>query len=173
MKKNFHRASLMAALGFLCLSIINPPDASGGKVYVPKGTEITIKFKLDLSTEIKTKPSPDDIFEIAASQKITGIDVLTEGGRVFCEITEFRKPGALGRGGAIEIRIDSVSTALGKNIRVESKLLANHGKSNKTKALLLLPALGYGFLIKGAHAELGRENDTVILKTSDLGAISY
>jgi hypothetical protein len=79
----------------------------------------------------------------------------------------------LGGGGKIEIRIDSVQTALAKNIDVESTLLKAKGKSKRLKAILMLPILGYGILVRGDQAELGKQNDTLILKTSELEQISF
>jgi hypothetical protein len=99
--------------------------------------------------------------------------VIRQGDAVYCEIIKFKKPGLLGGGGEIEIRIDSVQTALGKNIKVDSESLKAKGKSKRLKALLMLPILGYGILIRGDHAELGRQDDTITLKTSELEQISF
>jgi len=149
------------------------PAGSCGKAYIPKGTEIAISYKINLSTELKEKPTATEIFEIAANQTISGIEVIQQGGKVFCEITDFKKPGLLGGAGFIEVRIDSVRTALGRNITVEAKILNSQGSSKRLKALLMLPILGYGLLVKGEHAELGKQNETVILKTSELNSISF
>jgi hypothetical protein len=127
--------------------IIVPAVAFCGKVYIPKGTEIPVKFKSDITSDRGSKPSSLDIFH--------------------------KKPGLLGGGGEIEIRIDSVQTALGKNIKVDSESLKAKGKSKRLKALLMLPILGYGILIRGDHAELGRQDDTITLKTSELEQISF
>lgn len=153
--------------------IIVPAVAYCGKVYIPQGTEIPVKFKIDITSDRGSKPSSLEILEVASNQKISGMGVIRQGDAVYCEIIKFKKPGLLGGGGEIEIRIDSVQTALGKNIKVESESLKAKGKSKRLKALLLLPALGYGILIKGDHAELGKQNDTVILKTSELEQISF
>jgi len=144
-----------------------------GKVYVPKGTKISIKYKINLSTELKSQPGGSEIFEIAEGQTISGIEVIQPGDEVFCEITKFKKPGLLGGGGEIEIRIDSVQTSLGQNIAVETKILNSKGNNNRMKAILMLPALGYGLLIKGEQAELGKQNETIDLKTSELNSISF
>jgi len=144
-----------------------------GKVYIPKGTEISVKYKINLSTELKSKPAADEVFEIASSQLISGIEVIQSGGEVFCEVTKFKKPGLLGGAGEIEVRIDSVRTALGKNITVQSKIFKCKGKNSRLKAILMLPILGYGLLIKGEHAELGKQNETVDLKTLELNSISF
>lgn len=69
--------------------------------------------------------------------------------------------------------MDSVHTALGENIRLEPTILKSKGKSNRLKALLMLPVPGYGFLIKGKHAELGRQNNIITPKTIEFNAISY
>lgn len=164
---------LIPALLFCYVFIFLPPVLHAGKVYIPKGTEITAKYRLTLSTELKNEPTASEIFEIASDQKISGIKVIRQGDSVYCEIIEFKKPGLLGGGGAIEIRIDSIQTAMGKNIRVESETLKTKGKSNRLKAILMLPLLGYGILVKGEPAELGRQNDTVILKTSQLEQITF
>jgi hypothetical protein len=163
---------LFPLIMFLAFSIM-APQAYCGKVYIPKGTDISVKFKLNLSTELKSKPANNEIFEIAEGRTISGIEVIQAGGEVFCEITKFKKPGLLGGGGEIEVRIDSVRTALGKNIAIESKILSHKGKSNRLKAILMLPALGYGLLVKGENADLGKQNDTINLKTSELNSISF
>jgi len=153
--------------------LLTTSQTYGGKVYIPKGTEISVKYKLNLTTEMAPKPSGGEIFEVASKQVISGIEVFQLGGEVFCEITKFKKPGLLGGGGEIEIRIDSVMTTLGKNIAVENQILKCKGKSNRLKAILMIPVLGYGFLVKGEHAELGKPNETIILKSSELNSISF
>lgn len=158
---------------YLWCSIICAPGAISGKVYIPDGTEISVRYKLALTTELKEAPPQDGIFEVAADQNITGVKVFQEGNKVYCEMIQFKRPGSLGGGGVIEVRIDSIQTALGTNIQIEPTSLMSKGKNKKLKAILLLPALGYGFLIKGEHAELGRENETISLKTSGLITISY
>lgn len=155
------------------ISLISFPAAFGGKVYIPQGTEIQAKFKADITTETGMKPSGMEILEVAADQKISGIGVIRQGDKVFCEVIKFKKPGLLGGGGAIEVKIDSIQTALGKNIKTESKTLTAIGKSKRLKAILMLPVLGYGILIKGDHAELGKQNGTVTLKTSELELITF
>ena|GEM_PF-1757609 len=161
------------ALSSFCIYLLFPSTLYAGKVYIPKGTEIPVSYKLTLSTELKTQPAAGEIFEIAADQKISGIGVIRQGDAVYCEIIKFKRPGSLGSGGTIEIRVDSIQTALGKNIEVEGKLLRAKGKSKKLKAILMLPLLGYGILIKGEPAELGKQNDTIILKTSELEQITF
>lgn len=161
------------ALASIAFSLAPFSAAISGKVYIPQGTDIQVKFKADITTGADIKPLDTEILEIAADQKFSGINVIRQGDKVFCRIIKFKKPGLLGGGGAIEVRVDSVQTALGKNIGVESKTLTAKGKSKRLKALLLLPALGYGILIRGDHAELGRQNDTVTLKTSELEQISF
>ncbi|UCE65153.1 MAG: hypothetical protein JSU85_09760 [Candidatus Zixiibacteriota bacterium] len=161
------------ALSSYCIYLFFPPAVHAGKVYISKGTEIPAKYRLTLSTELKNKPAESEIFEIASDQKISGIGVIRQGDAVYCEIIEFKKPGLLGSGGAIEVRIDSIQTALGKNIKVESITLKAKGKSKRLKAFLMLPVLGYGILVKGDQAELGRQNDIISLKTLELEAISF
>ena len=161
------------ALSSYCIYIIFPSTVYSGKVYISKGTEIPVIYKLTLSTELKNQPAASEIFEIASDQKISGIGVIRQGDAVYCEIIKFKKPGLLGSGGEIEIRIDSIQTALGKNIRVESKSLKAKGKSKRLKAILMLPLLGYGILVKGDQAELGKQHDTINLKTSELEQITF
>lgn len=153
--------------------LILPSLAYCWKVYIPQGTEIPAKYKLTLTTELKNKPAENEVFEITSNQKISGIGVIRQGDKVFCEIIKFKKPGFLGGAGAIEVRIDSIKTALGRNIQIETKTIKSKGKNKRLKALLMLPVLGYGFLIKGEHAELGKQNDTIILRTSKLEVISF
>jgi hypothetical protein len=170
--KPAYKAVLFTALAF-SVYLFFTPQTYGGKVYVPKGTEISVKYKLNLTTEMAPKPYGGEIFEVASKQVISGIEVFQAGGEVFCEITKFKKPGLLGGGGEIEIRIDSVKTTLGKNIAVESQILKSKGKNNRLKAILMVPILGYGFLVKGEHAELGKPNETIILKTAELNSITF
>ena len=37
----------------------------------------------------------------------------------------------------------------------------------------MLPLLGYGILVKGDQAELGKQHDTINLKTSELEQITF
>lgn len=165
--------AVIPAISLIFAFILVPGEAYSGKVYIPSGTEIQAKFKADITSDRGIKPSGTDIFEVAANQKISGVGVIRQGDAVYCEIIKFKKPGLLGGGGEIEIRVDSIQTALGKNIEVESKILKAKGKSKRLKALLMLPVLGYGILIKGDHAELGKQNDTITLTTSELEQISF
>jgi hypothetical protein len=157
----------------LIILIFDCPAALCGKVYIPKDTEISIAYKSDISSKLQSAPAADNIFEIAEDQSISGVKYIQKGDKVFCNVVKFKKPGGLGKGGEIEIQIDSVQTTLGKNIRVESEILKAKGKSKKLKAILLLPALGYGLLVKGDDAELGRQGETMIIITPELISISY
>ena len=165
--------SFIFTLILITACLILPSIAYCGKVYIPKGTEIPVKFKITFSTELEDIPTDDEIFEVASNQVISGIKVIQQGGKAYCKTIKFKKPGFLGGGGAIEVRIDSIKTTLGRNIHMESKTIKSQGKSKRLKALLMLPVLGYGFLIKGEHAELGKQNDTIILQTSKLETISF
>jgi hypothetical protein len=170
-RKSLKPFALALSSFFICLFFTSVNYA--GKVYIPKGTEIPAKYRLTLTSELKEKPTGNEIFEIASDQKISGIGVILQGDAVYCEIIKFKKPGLLGGAGEIEVRVDSIQTALGKNIKVESKILKAKGKNKRLKAILMLPLLGYGILIKGDQAELGKQNDTVILKTSQLEKIAF
>jgi hypothetical protein len=153
--------------------MISAPYAFAGKVYIPKGTEISVSYKVDISTGAKSRPAGDEILEIAADQTISNVKYLKKGGKVYCDIIKFKKPGLLGGGGTIEIRVDSVQTTLGKNISVENQILKAQGKSKKLKAIGMLPLLGYGLLVKGDHAKLAKRGETVVLKIPELISISY
>ena len=173
MKTRFSIKFTASALIFMWSHLFFALEAFCGKVYIPQGTEISVKFKADLTTKSDNIPSGTEIFEVATNQKITGVEAIRQGGSVYCEIIKFKKPGFLGSGGEIEIRIDSIQTALGKNIKVDNKLLIAKGKNKKLKAFLMLPVLGYGFFIKGDHAQLGRQNDVINLKTSEFETINF
>lgn len=167
------KKTIVIGLASWAITLLYCQVAVCGKVYIPQGTEITVKFKSDITTASGIEPSGTDIFEAASNLKISGVDVIRQGDKVFCRVIKFKKPGLLGGGGAIEIRVDSVQTSLGKNIGVETSSLTAKGKSKRLKALLMLPVLGYGILIKGDHAKLGGQNDTVILKTPRLERITF
>jgi hypothetical protein len=170
---NYSLRTFILAISLSCIYQFFPPDVDAGKVYLSKGTEIPVKYMMTVSTESKTRPVESGLFEIASDQEISGIGVIRKGDAVYCEILKFKKPGLLGSGGEIEISIDSIHTALGKNISVEKKVLKAKGKSKRSKAIPMILLLGYGILIKGDHAELGKQNETVILKTSKLEQISF
>jgi len=167
------KKTIVIGLASWAVTLLYSQAAVCGKIYIPQGTEITVKFKTDITTESESEPPGTDIFEAASNLKISGVEVIRQGDKVFCRIIEFKKPGLLGGGGAIEVKVDSVQTSLGQNIDVETRSLTAKGKSKRLKAILMLPVLGYGILIKGDNAKLGGQNDTVILKTSQLERITF
>jgi len=168
-----HRFLIKFALLILMSFIIFCPQADGGKVNLPAGMEISLKFKNQLSTEAEGAPPLNDILEIAAGSTIAGVEVLAPGGRVFGRVIEFKKPRSVGRGGSIKIEIDSVQTMLGKNIPIKPVMLSVHGKNKRTKAIPLLLLLGYGFLVKGEHAVLGEQEKVITVKTAKFEEIVF
>jgi hypothetical protein len=166
-----HKALYVPVIAFLFWLSFSP--AFGGKIYIQEGKQIGIKFKADISTESDQEPKFGDIAEVASSDTIAGIVVFQPGCKVFGDI-KLKKPGHLGRPGSLRVQIDSVQTIQGKMIAIKQPLvLSLTGKSNKKKALLMLPLLGYGYLIKGDHAILQEKDKIIPAKTARLGEINF
>jgi hypothetical protein len=166
-----YKALLVSAIAFLFWLFSSP--IFGGKIYIQEGKQIGIKFKTDISTESEQVPKFGEIAEVASSDTIAGVVVFQPGCKVFGDI-KFKKPGHLGKPGSLRVQIDSVQTIQGKMIPIKQPLvLSITGKSNKKKALLMLPLLGYGFLVKGDHAVLQEKDKIIPAKTARLEEIIF
>ena len=160
------RPAAAATILILFLFSVYCPQANCGKVNLPAGMEIGLKFKNPLSTKSETAPPLNDIIEVAVGDTIAGVGVLARGGRVYGRVIEFKKPRSVGRGGSIKIELDSIQTVLGKNIQIKPIILSARGKNKRTKAIPLLLLLGYGFFVKGEHAVLGEQEKAITVRTA-------
>jgi hypothetical protein len=166
-----YKAFCLPVIAFLLWLVSSP--IFGGKIYIQEGKQIGIRFKADISTDSDQAPKFGDIVEVASSDTIAGVVVFQPGCKVFGDI-KLKKPGHLGKPGSLRVQIDSVQTIQGKIIPIKQPLvLSLTGKSNRKKALLMLPLLGYGYLVKGDHAILQEKDKTIPAKTARLEEINF
>jgi hypothetical protein len=144
-----------------------------GKVYIAADKTIDLLFKVPLTTKLDNPPALTDIIEIASSDTVAGIQVLRKGGKVFGAIVDFARPGHLGKAGSLKIRIDSLQTALGRNVALKTLVLSATGKSKKLKAYLMLPLLGAGYFVKGGDAVLAEKDQRITVRTARFEEINF
>lgn len=163
--------SLVVFITLVICALISP--AFGGKIYIPEGKQVSIKFTNDISTESGQIPKLNDIAEIASPDTIGGIVVFQPGCKIFGDI-KMKKPGHLGKPGNLRIQIDSVQTIQGKIVPIKQPLvLSITGKANKKKALIMLPLLGYGYFVKGDHAILKVKDKIITAKIARMEEIDF
>jgi hypothetical protein len=150
-----------------------PEPAICGKIYVAADTKIELILKTPISTSDEKPPLLSEIMEISSSDSIAGIEVFRKGGRIFGEITEFSKPGHLGKAGSLKIRIDSLQTVQGKIVVIKPVSLSASGKSKRLKAFLMLPLLGSGYFVKGSDAVLGEKGMIIPVRTAKFEEITF
>ena len=167
-RNNALQVLLIAFLVWLPISTV-----IGGKIYIQEGKQIGIKFNDDISTESDQIPKLGDIAEVASSDTIAGVIVFQPGCKIFGDIT-MKKPGHLGKPGSLRAQIDSVQTVQGKIVPIRQPLvLSITGKSNRKKAFMMLPLLGYGYLVKGDHAILQVKNKIITAKIARMEEINF
>lgn len=167
------RKSALQILLFVLLMWFPLSLVFGGKIYIQEGKQIGIKFISDISTESDQIPKLEDIAEVASSDTIAGIIVFKPGCKIFGDI-KVKKPGRLGKPGSLRAQIDSIQTVQGKVVPVRQPLvLSITGKSHRKKAYMMLPLLGYGYLIKGEHAILSIKDKVITAKIARMEEINF
>lgn len=125
----------------------------GRTVIIPDGTEISAVTTETLSS--KTSQDDDPItFKVEEDLVIDGMVVIKKGSFVKGSVTNAKKSGFFGKGGQLNIRVDSTETVDKQKL----KLRAAKGKEgdNKTGTTVVLVVLfgPLGFLKKGKNAEI-------------------
>lgn len=151
---------LMASPSFLALTQM--PDKT---VVIPDGTEISAVTTDTLSS--KTAHEDDPItFKVDEDVIIGGSVVVAKGTIVKGVVTNAKKSGYFGRGGNLNIRVESTTTVDGQKLKVRAaKGKAGNDKTGATVALVVLFG-PLGFLKKGKNAEI-KEGTKVMVYTDE------
>lgn len=161
------------AMTYSMFAVAQPPLARGKTIIIPDGTEISALTTETLSS--KTSQEDDPItFKVEEDVIIDGSVVIAKGALVKGNVTNAKKSGFFGKGGQLNIRVDSTETVDKQKI----KLRAAKGKEgdNKTGTTVALVVLfgPLGFLKKGKNAEIKEgtkvrvftdETKTVVIST--------
>lgn len=135
---------------FASVPTVNDPLRS---VVIPDGTEI-----LAVTTEVissKTAVEDDPItFKVEEDVMVNGTVVITKGTAIKGIVTNAKKAGFLGKGGELNIKLETTTTVDGQKLRVRAaKGKEGENKVGTTIALTVL--LGpVGLLKKGKNAEI-------------------
>jgi hypothetical protein len=143
---------------FLLLAFLSAPLAAAraqdaGEVAVPEGTELTAATTEALSS--KTSTEGDSVtLKVVEDVRVNGQVVIAKGALVKGVIVKAKKAGMMGRGGQLQLRVESTTTADGQSV----KLRSSKGKSgdDKTGATIALVVLfgPVGLLKHGKQAEI-------------------
>jgi hypothetical protein len=123
------------------------------KVVVPDGTEISAVFTETISS--KTAKEDDQItFKVDEDVVINGQVVIAKGSIIKGIVSNAKKSGFFGRGGELNVRLESGITVDNQKIKVRaSKGKEGNDKTGTTVALVVLFG-PLGFLKKGKNAEI-------------------
>ncbi|MBK9215653.1 MAG: hypothetical protein IPM59_08625 [Chloracidobacterium sp.] len=122
-------------------------------VVVPDGTEISAVTTETISS--KTAHEDDAItFKVDEDVIINGAIVIAKGAILKGVVTNAKKSGFFGKGGQLNIRVESTVTVDGQKLKVRaSKGKEGNDKTGTTVALVILFG-PLGFLKKGKNAEI-------------------
>lgn len=151
---------LTAAVGInsLAAGIGTANSLDGGpqfekQILIPDGTEISAVTTETLSS--KTARTDDPIsFKVSEDVRIDGEVVIAKGAIVKGVVSNSKKSGYFGKGGELNVRLESTTTVDGQKLKVRaSKGREGDDKTGTTIALVVL--LGpIGLLKKGKNAEI-------------------
>jgi len=129
------------------------PQPQGTTVVIPDGTEIAAVTTETLSS--KTAREDDPItFKVSEDVLINGSVVIAKDTIIKGIVTNAKKAGFFGKGGELNVRVESTQTVDNQKLRVRaSKGREGDNKTGTTIALVVL--LGpIGLLKKGKNAEI-------------------
>lgn len=129
------------------------PAPQGKTIVIPDGTEISAITTETLSS--KTSQEDDPItFKVEEDVVIDGTVVIAKGTLVKGSVTNAKKSGFFGKGGQLNIRVDSTETIDKQKLKVRAaKGKEGDSKTGTTVALVVLFG-PLGFLKKGKQAEI-------------------
>ena len=122
-------------------------------IVIPDGTEISAVTTETISS--KTAHEDDPItFKVDEDVVIDGAVVIANGTALKGVVTNSKKSGFFGRGGQLNVRVDSTTTIDNQKLKVRAaKGKAGNDKTGTTVALVVLFG-PLGFLKKGKNAEI-------------------
>ena len=133
-------------------AVIGQP-ATGKTIVIPDGTEISAVTTDTISS--KTAHEDDPItFKVDEDVVIDGVTVIAKGTIIKGVVTNAKKSGFFGKGGQLNVRVESTTTVDGQKLKVRaSKGKEGNDKTGTTVALVVLFG-PIGFLKKGKNAEI-------------------
>lgn len=153
--KKFTATIILFSLAFLSSSLSFGQKAitPGRDVVIPDGSEISAVTTETISS--KTAQEDDPItFKVEEDLVIDGVVVIAKGTAIKGIVTNAKKSGFLGKGGELNIRLETTTTVDGQKLKVRaSKGKEGENKTGTTIALTVL--LGpVGLLKRGKNAEI-------------------
>ena len=141
------------SISYCILGFAGEPNSVFKTVVIPDGTEISAVTTETLSS--KTSKEDDPItFKVEEDVVVDGNIVIAKGTTIKGIVTNAKKSGFFGKGGELNVRVESTQTVDNQKIRVRaSKGKEGDNKTGTTIALVVL--LGsIGLLKKGKNAEI-------------------
>jgi len=122
-------------------------------VVVPDGTEISAVTTDAISSKTANEDDPIT-FKVDEDVVINGSVVIAKGTTIKGVVSNAKKSGYFGRGGALNVRVESTQTVDGQKLKVRAaKGKEGNDKTGTTVALVVLFG-PLGFLKKGKNAEI-------------------
>ena len=141
----------------------------GKSIVIPDGTEISAVTTETLSS--KTAQEDDPItFKVDQDVVIDGDVVIAKGTIIKGVVTNAKKSGFFGRGGELNVRVESTETVDKQKLKVRAaKGKEGQNKTGTTVALVVLFG-PLGFLKKGKNAEI-KEGTQIKVYTDELKTV--
>ena len=145
-----------ALLSAMLAQVVTPTTtlAQGGQtIAVPDGTEFAVVTAEEISSKTAAEGDPLT-FKVADNVTVDGRVVIAEGAIVKGVVSEAQKSGMMGRGGKLNIRIESVAAVDGQKIKLRAaKAKTGDDKTGTTVALAVVFG-PLGLLKKGKNAKI-------------------
>lgn len=138
-------------------------------IIVPDGTEISAVTTDTISS--KTAHEDDPItFKVDEDVVIGGETVIAKGAILKGVVTNAKKSGFFGKGGQLNIRVESTTAVDGQKIKVRASKGKDGGDKTGTTVALVILFGPLGFLKKGKNAEI-KEGTKVRVYTDEEKAV--
>lgn len=130
-----------------------PSTRQAAEIVIPDGTELTVITTEEITSKTAVEGDPIS-FKVDEDVTVNGKVVIAKGTLVKGEISNAKKSGRMGKGGALSIRINSTTTVDDQKIKLRaSKGREGDDKTGTTVALVVLFG-PLGFLKKGKDAKI-------------------
>jgi hypothetical protein len=154
--KGYRRNLQLGVIIALCLTILIAGNSFAGKIMIPEGKEIKVRF--DPNMEINSSNVSEGVpllINLAEPIDIGGVIVVEKGAPGTATVVEVKKHGMVGKPGYIKIEFVDLEAKgeyqapEGEKIKLSG--FAEHKGKKKTFISILL---GFGLLIKGGKGEI-------------------
>lgn len=133
-----------------------------GNAYIPADTEIEVEIVEAVSS--KTAQKDDRVpMKLVSNLVINNVIVAPAGTRVTATVADVRKSGAFGRGGKLQLKINSFKTLNDVEIPLEYSRTSKGGKDS----FALVAGLG-GFIMKGKNINIDKGTRFTALVADDI-----